>query len=136
MRKPFTESVIFLLALSSLSGCVGGDESSQPSEEFSSSESDYRVDYEEGMLWANALTQQLIQEAEDAGSDYPRYEGFSSATSQMIDLYGGLAEGCRQVVDYNFGSEFPEGPKRDAWVAGCLAQMERAQETAESIMPE
>ena len=87
------------------------------------------------MLWANSLTNQLIQAAEDAGSEFPRFDGFSSAISQMVDLYGSLEEGCRQVVEYNFGDEFPEGQSRDAWVAGCLAQMELAQETAESIKP-
>ncbi len=136
MRNRLVVTLLTSFALTTLSACAGGSVGTQPSEDFSSTDSEYRIDYEEGMLWANSLTQQFIQQAEESGSDYPRYEGFSSAVSQMIDLYGSLNDGCREVVDYNFASDFPEGPSRDAWVAGCVSQMERAQETADSIKPD
>ena len=119
-----------------LSACAGVSVGTSPSEDFSSRDSEYRSDYEEGMLWANSLTRDLVQDAEESGSDYPRFEGFSSAVSQMVDLYGGLEEGCAAVVDYNFGSQFPEGSSRDAWVEGCVSRMESAQDTAESIKPD
>lgn len=134
MRKTLVVLLSPLL-FTSLSGCAEGSEGLQPSEDFSSAESEYRLDYEQGMLWANSLTQQFIQQAEESGSEYPRYEGFFSAVSQMLDLYGSLEKGCSEVVDYNFSSDFPEGPNRDAWVEGCVSQMERAQETADSIKP-
>lgn len=135
MKKRLVASLAAPVLLAALSACAGGSVGTQPSEDFTSRDSEYRLDYEEGMLWANSLTQQFIQKAEESGSEYPRYEGFSSAVSQMLELYGGIEEGCTEVVGYNFASEFPEGPSRDAWVEGCVSQMERAQETADSIKP-
>jgi hypothetical protein len=135
MRNHWVTSLMASFALAGLAACSGGSTATQESKDFSSPDSDYHLDYEAGMLWANSLSQQLIRTAEDSGSEYPRYEGFSSAVSQMLDLYGGLEEGCTEVVDYNFGSEFPEGPSRDAWVAGCVEQMERAENTADRIQP-
>lgn len=136
MRNIWFVSLAAVGVLTGLGACAGGSVDSQSYDDASSEDSNYRIEYEEGMLWANSLAQQLIQAAEESGSDYPRYEGLSLAVSQMIDLYGSLEEGCSEVVDYNFGSDFPEGPGRDAWIAGCVSQMERAQETADSIRPE
>ncbi len=104
--------------------------------DYSSEDSEYRIDYESGMMWAYDLAADLVEEAEEAGSQSPRYDGFSSATSQMIELYGGFQEGCLAVVEYwSFGDEFPEGPSRDAWVQGCSTYMEQIKETAASIAP-
>jgi hypothetical protein len=104
--------------------------------DYSSEGSEYRLDYEAGMMWAYDLAADLVEEAEKAGSESPRYDGFSSATSQMIELYGGFQEGCLAIVGYfSFGEEFPEGPSRDAWVQGCSTYMEQIEDTAASIAP-
>lgn len=104
--------------------------------DYGSEDSDYRIDYESGMMWAYNLAADFVEEAEQAGSESPRYDGFSYATSQMIEMYGGFQEGCLAIVEYwSFGEEFPEGPSRDAWVQGCSAYMEKIQGTAASIAP-
>ena len=115
-----------LVACSSASGPV----------DYSSEDSEYRIDYESGMMWAYNLAADFVAEAEQAGSESPRYDGFSYATSQMIELYGGFQEGCLAIVEYwSFGEEFPEGPSRDAWVQGCSTYLEQIEETAASIAP-
>lgn len=130
IRNVSFSAVLFVSALTACSGGASG------SGDYSSEDSEYRIDYESGMMWAYNLAADLVEEAEQAGSESPRYDGFTSATSQMIDLYGGFPEGCLAIVEYfSFGDEFPEGPSRDAWVQGCSTYMEQIEETAASIAP-
>ena len=130
IRNVSFSAVLLMSVLAACSSATSG------TGDYSAEDSEYRIDYESGMMWAYNLAADLVEEAEEAGSESPRYDGFSSATSQMIDLYGGFPEGCLAIVEYwSFGDEFPEGPARDAWVQGCATYMEQIEETAASIAP-
>ena len=117
--KKVTVLVVSAFLSVSLSGC---------SSDYSGFDSPNRTDYESGLMWANSLAEQKVQEAEDSGSTNSREEGHVEAAELMKELYGSFESGCRKVVESNFGDEFPAGSPRDAWVQGCVDFMNATEE--------
>ena len=118
MKKATVLLVSAFLSVS-LSGC---------SSDYSGFDSPNRTDYESGLMWANSLAELKVQEAEESGSANPREDGNVEAVSLVKELYGSFDSGCRQIVESNFGQEFPVGPPRDAWVQGCVDLLNSVEE--------
>ena len=117
--KKATVLLVSVFLSFSLSGC---------SSDYSGFDSPNRTDYESGLMWANSLAELKVQEAEESGSANPREDGNDEAVSLIKELYGSFDSGCRQIVESNFGQEFPVGPPRDAWVQGCVDLLNSVEE--------